>query len=37
MQFVQQPGAFDGDDSLRSEILHERELLLGKGTDLPAV
>jgi hypothetical protein len=36
-KLVQQPRVLNGDDGLLSEILHERDLLLGNGTDLLAV
>src|SRR6202162_4189001 len=36
-QFVEQPRVLDGDDGLRGEVLHQFDLLVGKGPDLLAV
>src|SRR6516164_8269499 len=33
-EFVQQPRILDGDDCLRGEVLHQRDLLFGKWTGL---
>jgi hypothetical protein len=36
-QFIQQPRVLDGDDSLRSKILHQRDLLVDERADFLAV
>ena len=36
-QFVEQPRVLDGDDGLGGEVLHQRNLLVGKRPDLLAV
>ena len=36
-QLVEQPGVLDGDDGLRGEILHQRDLLIGERPHLLAV
>ena len=36
-QFTEQPRVLDGDDGLRGEILHQRDLLVGEGANLLAI
>ena len=36
-QFAEQPRVLDGDDGLGGEVLHQLDLLVGKGARLPAI
>ena len=36
-QFIEQPRVLDGDDGLSGEVLHQLDLLFGKGTNFLAV
>ena len=36
-QLIEQPRVLDGDDGLRGEVLHQRDLFVGKGPNLLAV